>query len=244
MLVGTCDPSYFPLVLVSLTWTRIQTLEDLAKLEKLESGTMPDDVKEIYQRLWQDVCSLHLNWNTYRQLFGTSPERIQLLNRFGLLFFGQIQRVIFADITLRLCHLTDPASQGEHENQSILRLLNMIDNSSHGLCNRLGVNKKKQDLIKKCKKFRELRNRSVAHKDWKRRATPLPATSRQNVENCLAILRSIMNTLESHYGAVPTHYQGLGRVPGDAEYLVERLQDLARRIDAERGILGKTPPLG
>jgi hypothetical protein len=42
-----------------------------------------------------------------------------------------------------------------------------------------------------------------------------------------------MNRIEDHYCDSRSEFRGFDRNPGDAEYLVEKLQDLARRQDEE-----------
>lgn len=200
---------------------------------------MPANVLEVFGALWQDVGNLDLNWKGFCQLYSKSPERIELLRRFGGLFFGQVQQALFRDILLRICHLTDPAtsSKGRYKNQSLHRLLDEIGAHDLALIDTLGLKTKADQLTAACRDIRTLRNRAIAHRDWDARIRPLPSTTKEQMGNAIALIQEIMNTVEKHFVNRITWY-AMERNPGDAEYLAERLEGLARRIDDERRAKG------
>jgi hypothetical protein len=45
-----------------------------------------------YSALWQEVAKIHLNWGEFVELYGTKPERLELINRAAGTFFGVVQR--------------------------------------------------------------------------------------------------------------------------------------------------------
>jgi hypothetical protein len=93
----------------------------------------------------------------------------------------------------------------------------------------LKLEEKAARLATDCVVFREWRNRALAHRDWGRRADPLPSSSKELIENALALIRDIMGAVEEHFtGNIPV-YQGFG--PGDANALVRCLEEYARCID-------------
>jgi hypothetical protein len=212
--------------------------------------TMPEAIEALHARLFRDLSWLQLRWNLYRQLFGTAPERIDLLNRFGSLFFAQVQSVLWDDISLRLCHMTDPPrSRGragvEYENASLKRLVELANESEPGIAEALmspfeigGPPPESVTLLmakadEQTKPFRERRNREIAHRDYSRSADPMPLGSRQQVEDCLLLFRQIINAIEVHYTGVPTAYQHLHTIE-DGDTLVFWLARLAEVLDAEK----------
>ena len=50
-----------------------------------------EDLGCFYNALWNEFAALQLKWQEYCELFGTSPERIELLNSAAPAFFGMIQ---------------------------------------------------------------------------------------------------------------------------------------------------------
>ena len=69
----------------------------------------------VFSELRDDLAWLQVKWSEYRELFGTSPERIELLNRAAGLFFRVLQDSLWEDALLHLCRLTDPpVTRGRH----------------------------------------------------------------------------------------------------------------------------------
>ena len=196
---------------------------------------MPSELKAIYSALWQEVGNLHLNWIAFCQVYGKGPELIKLLQRFGALFWSQVQQALFSDIILRICHLTDPAEiqKGRYKNQSLPRLISEVEAIDVSLIDNLGLRKKLGRLQGDCKDIRTMRNKAIAHRSWDSPVKPLPSTTRKQIEAVVALIIDIMNTVELYFADKTTIY-GFDRNPGDAEYLMERLEDFARRLDAER----------
>src|ERR1700722_15331781 len=81
-------------------------------------SSMPPDDGSVYRTLWQEVQGVHLAWMVYRQLYGTSSDRIALLNRFGGVAFGLYQHLLNHHIVLAISRLLDPGAQrgGKHQN--------------------------------------------------------------------------------------------------------------------------------
>ena len=48
---------------------------------------MNDKVLEVYDALKKNLTLLHGRWKIYRQLYGTSSERVDLLNHSASTFF-------------------------------------------------------------------------------------------------------------------------------------------------------------
>ena len=59
---------------------------------------------------------IEIKWAEYKELFGTSPRRIELLNSAAGLFFRILQDTLWEDALLHLCRLTDPAKMHGKEN--------------------------------------------------------------------------------------------------------------------------------
>ena len=200
---------------------------------------MPERAKEIYAALWQDVGHLSLNWIAFCQVYGKGQERIKLLMRFGALFWSQVQQALFRDIILRICHLTDPAETklGGYKNRSLPRLIAEVEAIDTSLIESLGIRKKLDRLQVDCKNIRAMRNKAIAHRAWDSPVKPIPSTTQKEIAAIVALIKDIMNVVQSHFTGETSRY-GFDRNPQDAEYLMGRLEDLARRLDEERKAKG------
>jgi len=92
-----------------------------------QSTEVPEEIRDLYESLDSEVSFVHAKWKLYRQLYGTSEERIELLNRTAGYFFGVVQQSLFEDVVISLCRLTDPASGfGGKENRSLEQLIDQF----------------------------------------------------------------------------------------------------------------------
>jgi hypothetical protein len=63
-------------------------VEQTAQQAKADNmAHMGDAVGQVYSALWQEVAWIHKKWTQYVELFGTSPQRINLLNDAAPAFF-------------------------------------------------------------------------------------------------------------------------------------------------------------
>jgi hypothetical protein len=66
-------------------------------------AAMGRELGELHHALGNELTYLHLKWKKYCALFGTSPERIDLLNEAAPDFFGKLQHILGDDVLLHLC---------------------------------------------------------------------------------------------------------------------------------------------
>jgi hypothetical protein len=81
---------------------------------------IPNEIREKYEPLEQDVIWLHVKWQFYRQLFGTDEKRIELLNEIAPVFFRACQDTMIDDLIISLDRLTDPLKTGNCDTASSL----------------------------------------------------------------------------------------------------------------------------
>jgi hypothetical protein len=165
-------------------------------------ASMPADLAEVYNALDHVVVWLYARWNMYRQVFGTSEERINLLNGSAPAFFKVCQEAILADIRMELCRLTDPTETCGNSNLTLKRLVNLIDPVEHPS---LAAKARAllQEVENQCVSFRDWRNRRGGHRDLEtaldRHARVLPWTSRQMIEDALQSVSDLMNALLGYF---------------------------------------------
>jgi hypothetical protein len=91
----------------------------------------------------------------------TSQERVDLLNAAAPAFFHELQRMIWEDVLLHLCRITDPIKTMGHDNLTIMRLPNAIPD----LALRAVVKPLVDDAGQKTQFARDWRNRRLAHQE-------------------------------------------------------------------------------
>lgn len=206
--------------------------------------SMPSETKAVFEALQDEVIWLHAKWNIHRQLFGTSEERINLLNDFGPDLFQIVYDSLLHDVFLTLTRLTDPATTFKKHNLSLERLTKMIEASGHNeLLTILQKNQSEHD--KQGEPFRQLRNQTIAHSDLGTALTfdrePYPFISREMIEEILKNIREYMTAIDMYFDETETDYKD-PHLRGDGDSLIYYLKKakaydenrLAGRVDALR----------
>ena len=70
--------------------------------------TIPPQLGDTWDFLHRQVLSLHGRWKNFRDLYGASQERIDLLNRTAPTFFAVLGPILLDDVQLTLSKLADP----------------------------------------------------------------------------------------------------------------------------------------
>ncbi|HQN64990.1 MAG TPA: hypothetical protein PLR90_02485 [Methylophilus sp.] len=193
----------------------------------------PKPIQKLWTELHSDVVWLHGRWIIYRQLFGTSKERVDLLNESAGTVTWILQQLLLHDVQLALSKIGDPAGTGAKKNLTLRRL--QADLSSAG---EAVLTSKLEPLLEQfensCVSLRDRRNKWIAHSDLATklaaRATPLSGPSRTEIEVALAALRGVMNCVELHYTDSQTAYEQF-IMDEDGEHLLMTLARAKRYRD-------------
>jgi AbiU2 len=173
--------------------------ESIAKMGE-EFGAIRDDLRN-------QVGLLHIRWQEYRRLFAASPEIILLLNKTAPAFFYEVERVMWENVIVQLCRITESPQMGVHEHLTIQRFPSMISE----LTVRQEVQVLVDAVVAKTKFARDWRNRKLAHMELPppsgEVAVPLADASRRQIEDALSSVRDVMNYLEKHYLGCPVSYE-------------------------------------
>ena len=158
---------------------------------------MGSSLGELYDIVSNQVSWVHLKWQEYRALFGTSQDRINFLNDAAPAFFGDLQEMFRDDVLLHLCRLTDPPKSAGKPNLTLATLISLISDVEirEKFIELFGTAKDKTAFA------REWRNRRVAHREFPAvvDSHSLTPGSRQDVEAALGAIRDAVNFLELHY---------------------------------------------
>jgi len=187
-------------------------------------GLMGPDLGETYILLGASLVELYVKWGLYRAIYGTSEERVKLVNRAAGLFFQTVQNSLWDDILVHISRLTDRPKTAGKESLTILRLSSLIEcKETLSVC-------EKHILVAKerCSFARDWRNRRIAHSDLEHRlnpsSKPLEAASRKNIDDALASIASVLNVLSRRYIGSTMMYEESVTI-GDAEAILYALND-------------------
>jgi hypothetical protein len=214
---------------------------------------MPQAIHDVFVVLRDELVAIHDRYALYRQLFGHSQKRADLLNRVADRLFGVIQLQMLLDTTLSLCRLTDPAEStpskpGHRPNLTVQRLVNAVeaDDSAFGQ-----VVRSRLDAIEALRDsaLERIRSKRIAHNDLSLiqvrygGGPGLDWPSREQIGNVLRLIAELMNAVEVHYTGVPFAYalpsddgtyapleRSLGR---DGHQLMGVLEEFATYHDAQ-----------
>ncbi len=199
-------------------------------------SNLGQELGETFNELQNDLVWLHVKWRQYRELYGSTPKRIDLLNDAAPLLFRVIEDSLWDETLLHLCRLTDSAEYRGKARLSVNRLPSLIQNQDV----RARVEALIQETVVKTNFARDWRNRRIAHRDLAhsldRQARPLEHASRQAVEDALAALRKVLNAVNGGLRNTETKFEYSDPI-GGAEALLYVLRDGVRARDAnEKGL--------
>lgn len=204
---------------------------------------LPTQIQELWASLLGDVVWLHGRWIVYRQLFGTNKERVDLLNESDGTFTSIIQHLLLHDIQISISKIGDPAGNGSRTNLTLRRLQLEVRNIGEATL----ATSMESPLIAfeaSCDKIRHRRNKWIAHNDLKprleERAVPLAGPSRNEIEQALEAMRTVMHCVEFHYKDQRTAFEHFV-MQEDGEYLISALLRGKRyRELVQNGTLSRT----
>lgn len=185
---------------------------------------MGEPIGTAYSALWQEVAWIHKKWGQYVELFGTSPERIDLLNQAAPSVFRTVQDTLWEDVLLHLARLTDPPKSMDKANLSVRHLASLVANSP--------IDSRVEALthaaLAASEFARDWRNRRLAHRDLAlalgQSVQPLADASRASVKAALSALDEVLNSVSSHYLDTTTMFN-LGPSGDDAVSFLYLLRD-------------------
>ena len=184
-------------------------------------------IDDVWRAIDYEVTWLHGRWAIYRQLYGTSAARVDILNRSAGTFAHMLQDVLIDDVQLGLAKLGDPAISrvkgAAVENLTLANLCQLIT-ASGILAAELPALLTAYDAA--CAKARERRNKRIAHFDLEtmlRSKASLLGPSREEIEVALEALRCVMNRIALHFTDTQTAYD-LVVLDSDGDSLIATLK--------------------
>lgn len=193
---------------------------------------IPPQLSKTWDFLHTEVVSLHGRWKNYEDLYGVSPERIDLLNRTAPTFFAILQGILLNDVQLTLSKLADPATTSGRQNLTLETLFQEITGLPEP---RLATTLTPllTNYRAACEKVKTRRNKDIAHFDSATQSEParkaeiLPGPSRQEIDLALDALRKFMREVFGHFESRHIDYKSFSFHDG-APLLLQLLKKAIR----------------
>lgn len=191
-------------------------------------GALPDELRELFEAAWQEVATAHAKWHLAKQLFGTSPGRVAVLNRTAPDFFALCQHTFLTDVLITSGRLLDRAETHGKKNLSLERLRDVVHaGDAPHLAARLSS--LLADVRAAEATLREHRNRRIAHNDLltllRTGREPLPIVTVRDVDSVLGGLAAFLNAIDAHYCGGGTTVFDSPIQNGDGEALLHWLRE-------------------
>ena len=193
-------------------------------IEEKYVRAMGPELGRLFAQFFNECAWLHVKWGEFVVLFGTNPERIDLLNNAAGGFFRIVQDALWENVLLHIARLTDRPNTTGKANLTLKRLPQLVSQEL-----KLDVEKRLSEVEQKAKFARDWRNRHIAHSDLalslrEKNLIPLASASRKHVRDVLEAIVTLLNTVESHYRGAEVFYE-LTRPLKGAERLLYVLRD-------------------
>ncbi|MCL1628705.1 hypothetical protein M3N55_08175 [Roseibaca sp. V10] len=147
--------------------------------------TLGQENGELVDNLRTDCASLRLHWRIYRSFFGTSKERVDMLNSISGTTALVLENSLWHEVIFRICRLSDPKTslKGKSKNVSITRLEDLIEERS-----KEEIQKSISEAVAASAFAKTLRNKLLAHSDddaRNNRGVLITRGSRRDVTNAI-----------------------------------------------------------
>lgn len=175
---------------------------------------IPENIRDVFMWLCQDMASLQHKWDFYLELFGKS-QNTDLLSELAPASFNIIFETIQNDVTMAICRLSDPTKSMGQENLSLATLVKNCAEIE-------GLEDLLADFQKICEPVRQLRNKRVGHRDLNSvinpLENPLPGVTKEEVGMIVQMAADILNSVLQNYYDSELYFHTIS--PGGADSLI------------------------
>lgn len=156
---------------------------------------LPDNIREVFMWLCQDIASLRNKWSFYLELFG-SKGNTELLSELARASFQIIEESLRDDMTMAICRLSDPPQSMGKNNLSLPTLVHRfgeLDTAAELL----------KDFLGACEPVRQYRNKRIGHNDLnttiRPQDNPLPGIGRKHIDRIVQLAEQILNGIYQRF---------------------------------------------
>lgn len=205
---------------------------------------IPANVAPIFHGLHADFVGLQVRYLMYRQLFGTSEERVELLNRRARAYFGIAQATLFDDVLSGISRITDKTVVCGKDNLVLDQLIEELDQMTY-TTEIAALRSKRVAVATAVGPITTIRHKRLSHRDMQFALNPtahsLPPMDRQQIEDALKAIADFMNTFLELFGENPYLYAETVPELGNGDALIRHLQRAEAYMQLEKTGAAKPP---
>jgi hypothetical protein len=223
-------------LLSMLGWVTMADYQNAEEVRQYYIDEMGESLGILFWHLRNEVTWLSTHWQEYVELFGTSRERVELLNRSAAGFFRMLQDMLWDETALHVARLTDYPGNGKKARLTIRLLPDRVAAELKS-----AVEAKIADIDKKAAFCRDRRNRRIAHTSLKlvmaEGAEPLQPGSLNAMNEVVEALEDLLGHIAEHHLHVSMSFR-ISRITG-ARLLMRRLQTAQRAEEMVKEQVGR-----
>ena len=193
--------------------------------------TSPTERERVLHLLSDEWAFAELLLDEFRGLF-SDGECLSMLNGIAGPLLVLVRRVFWENLLLRVARLTDPVRTGKHQNVTFQQIPAFFGNDAE---KRRELEQQVQTAVQAAAFARDWRNRQIAHKDlshaMNREARPLEETSLQKVDQVLAAVHNVLNTIAGYEKAELVRHDAGSNAGRGFFYRTARLVEAVQFVD-------------
>lgn len=194
--------------------------------------------EELLEEIKQDTWRLRHIWTTFRFLYAGEKKNVDVLNATAAGFFSMTQRLMFDDVILKICRLTDPAKNRQQENLTLKRLVEATEWQTTDPARYDAYTAKAAAVDTACTSCREHRNKRISHRDVGlfKQMFKLPDATLRMIDDAIAAIEEFVRDInvELRHGDIVFDVIG-GEEWG--EELMRKLSNRASQKSEETSII-------
>jgi len=175
---------------------------------------IPENIRDVFMWLCQDLAELNHMWEFYVGLFGNKDDA-DLLANYLYTTFMVIEQSLRTSIIMSICRLDDPPVQGKNRNLTLKALIDQCSNQND-------VEELYSEFHLACEPFEIFRNKRVGHRDLPTsinyESFLLPGIGKAQVETVLTLAEKILNKIALFYADTDFYFKSSS--PGGADTLL------------------------
>lgn len=203
--------------------------------------------KDLLDFLEKRMFWLRIRWGNYETLYGHTAARIELLNDAAPGFFFIFQEVLFDEISMDLCRLTDTSKQSATIREMVKKLKAFKSEPKYKTVAKLVA-----EIERLIKPLRAYRNKVMAHLDlhatlkaYKTKVHVVDPATRAQISTLLDLFGKLLNAISDLLGEAPCYFDHYP-LDGDADQLLNLIKGAMHYNDmVNKGIiLSESDPRG
>jgi len=168
------------------------TVQSAKEAEQARIDALGPEFGPLFRHIEIDLYSLRSLWRIYVSFFGTSKERVELLNQSSGLTAFVLEKTLFESALMALCRMTDPPSGqgGKYTNTTIRHFPRFLkDHAAIGSLDNLI-----KDACEAGRFARSWRDKKIAHSDYdvRLKQATLDGASRRKVSDAIDAVAAVV----------------------------------------------------